>query len=74
MGFGVAFFMKGEMMKMNVGIIGAGAIGLLLATYLSEEHAVTLYTRQEQEVERSIIPDGQASRLVRIRKIDRLQS
>lgn len=59
---------------MNVGIIGAGAIGLLLASYLSEEHAVTLYVRQEQEEERPIIRDGQASRLVRIRKIDRLES
>lgn len=59
---------------MNVGIIGAGAIGLLLASYLSEEHAVTLYVRQEQDEERPIIRDGQASRLVRIRKIDRLES
>ncbi|MGL6104251.1 MAG: 2-dehydropantoate 2-reductase N-terminal domain-containing protein, partial [Exiguobacterium acetylicum] len=40
---------------MNVGIIGAGAIGLLLASYLSEEHAVTLYVRQEQDEERPII-------------------
>lgn len=59
---------------MNVGIIGAGAIGLLLASYLSKDHAVTLYVRQEQDEERPIIRDGQASRLVRIRKIDRLES
>ncbi|KOP30583.1 2-dehydropantoate 2-reductase [Exiguobacterium sp. BMC-KP] len=59
---------------MNIGIIGAGAIGLLLASYLSEEHSVTLYTRQEQEEERPVILDGQASRLVRVRKIDRLES
>ncbi|MCY1690539.1 hypothetical protein OVA29_07280 [Exiguobacterium sp. SL14] len=54
---------------MNVGIIGAGAIGLLLASYLSEEHSVTLYTRQEQEEERPVIRDGQASRLVRVLRL-----
>ncbi len=32
---------------MKIGIIGAGSIGLLFASYLSKEHQVTLYCRTE---------------------------
>ena len=34
---------------MNIGIIGGGSIGLLLAGYLSEKHAVTLYVNRKQQ-------------------------
>lgn len=59
---------------MKIGIIGAGAIGLLLASYLAEEHAVTLYTRQENDEKRTILRDGQESPVIRVRQIDRLES
>ncbi|UOQ93074.1 2-dehydropantoate 2-reductase [Halobacillus shinanisalinarum] len=34
---------------MNVGIIGGGAIGLLIAAHLYEEHEVSLYVRREEQ-------------------------
>src|SRR5690625_2352133 len=34
---------------MNIGIIGGGATGLLLSSYLSEEHTVTIYVRREAQ-------------------------
>ncbi|UOR12932.1 2-dehydropantoate 2-reductase [Halobacillus amylolyticus] len=34
---------------MNVGIIGGGAIGLLIAAHLDEEHEVSLYVRREEQ-------------------------
>ena len=36
---------------MRIGIIGGGAIGLLFANYLSENHDVTIYTRTEEQAE-----------------------
>ncbi len=36
---------------MRIGIIGGGAIGLLFAHYLSENHDVTIYTRTEEQAE-----------------------
>ena len=36
---------------MRVGIIGGGAVGLLFAHFLSEKHAVTVYTRTEEQAE-----------------------
>lgn len=37
---------------MKIGIIGGGAIGLLLAAYLSDEHKVTVYTRRSIQAQR----------------------
>lgn len=34
---------------MRIGIIGGGSMGLLFASYLSERHRVTLYTRTEEQ-------------------------
>ncbi|GAB3799865.1 2-dehydropantoate 2-reductase [Virgibacillus kimchii] len=34
---------------MNIGIIGGGSTGLLLASYLSTEHTVTIYVRREEQ-------------------------
>ncbi|TQS75662.1 2-dehydropantoate 2-reductase [Ornithinibacillus gellani] len=34
---------------MHIGIIGGGAIGLLLASYFRKEHPVTLYVRREEQ-------------------------
>jgi 2-dehydropantoate 2-reductase len=36
---------------MNIGIIGAGSIGLLFASYLSKAFSVTLYTRTSEQAE-----------------------
>ncbi|MBD3106834.1 2-dehydropantoate 2-reductase [Bacillus sp. AGMB 02131] len=36
---------------MKIGIIGGGAIGLLMGAYLAEEHAVTIVTRSEGQAE-----------------------
>ncbi|MDG3043859.1 2-dehydropantoate 2-reductase N-terminal domain-containing protein [Bacillus sp. B6(2022)] len=36
---------------MKIGIIGGGAIGLLCASYLSEHHDITLFTRRKQQAE-----------------------
>lgn len=37
---------------MKIGIIGGGAIGLLLAAYLSNEYEVTVYTRRSLQAQR----------------------
>ena len=34
---------------MKVGVVGGGAVGLLIASYLSEKHIVTIYTRTEEQ-------------------------
>lgn len=34
---------------MRIGIIGGGAIGLLVSAYFARKHAVTVYTRSEQQ-------------------------
>jgi len=34
---------------MNIGIVGAGSIGLLLCGYISEQHDVTLYVRRDEQ-------------------------
>ncbi|QHS22155.1 2-dehydropantoate 2-reductase [Virgibacillus sp. MSP4-1] len=34
---------------MDIGIIGAGSIGLLLAAYLAKDHQVTCYVRREEQ-------------------------
>ena len=36
---------------MRIGIIGGGAIGLLFANYLSENHDVTIFTRTKEQAE-----------------------
>jgi len=36
---------------MNIGIIGAGSIGLLFASYLSNAYSITLYTRTIEQAE-----------------------
>jgi 2-dehydropantoate 2-reductase len=38
-------------MKMKIGIIGAGSIGLLFSWYLSRNHEVTLYTRTAHQAD-----------------------
>ncbi|OIN67802.1 2-dehydropantoate 2-reductase [Exiguobacterium sp. KRL4] len=58
----------------KVGIIGAGSIGLLIASYLAEQHNVTLYTRQTAGHDIKIIRDGQASSPVEVRPLDQLES
>jgi 2-dehydropantoate 2-reductase len=41
---------RNEVGKMRIGIIGAGAIGMLVGAYLKEKHVeVTLYTRREEQ-------------------------
>ncbi|MGN1401771.1 MAG: 2-dehydropantoate 2-reductase [Bacillus sp. (in: firmicutes)] len=35
--------------QLDIGIIGAGAIGLLFASHLSGNHAVTVYTKSEEQ-------------------------
>jgi len=42
---------------MNIGIIGGGATGLLLSSYLSEEHTVTIYVRRQAQ-RRKLARDG----------------
>ncbi len=37
---------------MKVGVIGGGAIGLLVASYLAENHEVTIYTRTNEQAMR----------------------
>ncbi|HEX6594833.1 MAG TPA: 2-dehydropantoate 2-reductase [Bacillota bacterium] len=34
---------------MNIGIIGGGSVGLLVSSYLSKEHEVTIYVRREEQ-------------------------
>ncbi|MFJ7638702.1 2-dehydropantoate 2-reductase [Peribacillus sp. NPDC097206] len=34
---------------MKIGVIGGGSVGLLFASYLSERHIVTIYTRTEEQ-------------------------
>lgn len=34
---------------MKIGVIGAGALGLLIGSYLAEEHDVTLYVKRESQ-------------------------
>ncbi|WP_019242414.1 MULTISPECIES: 2-dehydropantoate 2-reductase [Bacillus] len=34
---------------MKIGVIGGGAIGLLLSSYFAKEHTVTIYTRTEKQ-------------------------
>lgn len=34
---------------MNIGIVGGGSIGLLLCSYISEKHDVTLYVRRDDQ-------------------------
>lgn len=36
---------------MNIGIIGGGAIGLLCASYLTQHHDVTVFTRRNEQAE-----------------------
>ncbi|HWJ80062.1 MAG TPA: 2-dehydropantoate 2-reductase [Niallia sp.] len=42
---------------MNIGIIGAGAIGLVSAYYLNKNHHVTLYVRSENQLQ-AILENG----------------
>lgn len=37
-------------MNLQIGIIGGGAIGLLISSYLSEHHQVTLYVNRQEQV------------------------
>lgn len=39
------------MRKLKIGVIGGGAVGLLLTAFLSEHFNVTLYTRTEQQAD-----------------------
>lgn len=39
------------MRKLNIGIIGGGAIGLLCASYLTQHHDVTVFTRRNEQAE-----------------------
>jgi len=36
--------------KMNIGIVGGGAIGLLVGSYLGNEHDITLYVRRDAQL------------------------
>lgn len=36
---------------MNIGIVGGGAIGLLCASYLSQHHDITVFTRRNEQAE-----------------------
>lgn len=58
----------------KVGIIGAGSIGLLIASYLAEQHSVTLYTRQTTGHEIKILRDDQVSRPVEVRPLEQFES
>ncbi len=39
------------MRQLNIGIIGGGAIGLLCASYLTQHHDVTVFTRRNEQAE-----------------------
>ena len=39
------------MRQLNIGIIGGGAIGLLCASYLTQYHDVTVFTRRNEQAE-----------------------
>lgn len=58
----------------TIGIIGAGSIGLLIASYLSEQHEVTVYTRQTEDRDVRIIRNGTASQPVEVRPLDQFES
>ncbi|MGX8176142.1 ketopantoate reductase family protein [Exiguobacterium artemiae] len=58
----------------KVGIIGAGSIGLLIASYLAEQHDVTLYTRQTTAHNITILRDDQVSSPVEVRPLDQFES
>ncbi|WP_419883748.1 2-dehydropantoate 2-reductase [Peribacillus sp. B-H-3] len=36
---------------MKIGIIGGGAVGLLFAAYLNDDHEITIYTRTQEQAE-----------------------
>src|SRR5690625_1677851 len=42
---------------MNIEVIGGGSTGLLLSTYLSGQHSVTIYVRREEQ-RKKITRDG----------------
>jgi 2-dehydropantoate 2-reductase len=44
--------MEGEEEIVKIGIVGGGAIGLLIAAYLSNEYKVTVYTRRSAQAQR----------------------
>ncbi|ASI35833.1 MULTISPECIES: 2-dehydropantoate 2-reductase [unclassified Exiguobacterium] len=58
----------------RIGIIGAGAVGLLLASYLAEHHQITLYTRQLDDGTKRILRDNQWSPTVKVRPIAHFES
>src|SRR5690625_3069070 len=37
---------------MNIGVIGGGAVGLLIASYLASSHQVTVYVRRKEQMEK----------------------
>lgn len=40
-----------EVFQLNIGVIGGGAIGLLISAYLAKEHDITVYVRREEQAE-----------------------
>lgn len=57
---------------MKIGIIGGGAIGLLLGAYLVDNHAVTIITRSEKQAE-DLVQNGihlEKDGMVNIKKVE----
>ncbi|MBY0097773.1 2-dehydropantoate 2-reductase [Mesobacillus maritimus] len=59
---------------MKIGIIGAGAIGLLFSYYLSEKNQITIYTRSKRQAEliqsKGIcLMDGETTNIVRVEAV-----
>lgn len=53
----------------RIGIIGAGAVGLLIASYLAERHEITLYTRRVNDGFKRIVRDDKPSAVVKVQSI-----
>ena len=57
---------------MNIGIIGGGAIGLLISSYLASRHRTTIYVRREQQknkLNREGILHDSSSKPVKVRAL-----
>lgn len=53
---------------MNIGVVGGGALGLLISSYLADNHEVTLYVRrleQKREIEKNDLQLWKQSKIVK---------
>lgn len=69
---------KGEFCQhMKIGIIGGGAIGLLMGSYFAKNHQVTIYVRRQEQhdqlAKRGITRDHVTINHIQVNMIDQLQ-